>query len=293
VTTRTFRLIFLLFLVAALAAAVVGCSSPDGGKDKPVADVAPAPKLQVVTTTTLIEDIVKSVGGERVQVTNIIPPGSCPGHFDVKPGDLKCLAEAKLFLMHGWQGKKFSEELIKSAANPGLQKVVLDLEGNWMAPPVQVQAIDAVTDALAAADPDNAASYREAAAARKKRVEETGRELKARLEQARAGEVKVLCADMQAGFVKWMGFPVVAVYGRPEDTTPKQLEELLNRARSEGVKLVIDNLQSGHEAGVGIAKELGAKHVTLSNFPGGLPNTASWEEAIRHNVALVLKAVEG
>ncbi|MDI6709866.1 MAG: metal ABC transporter substrate-binding protein [Bacillota bacterium] len=281
----------LLFTLLALVFCAAGCASRAPEQGAPAVTPPAQPKLQVVTTTSLIADVAKAVGGDRVQVTNIIPPASCPGHFDIKPGDLKALADARLFMLHDWQGEKFSDGLIRSAGNPALQKVVLDIQGNWMAPPVQAQAIERITAALEAADPANAAAYRAAAAALADTVQRTGQELKARLEQAEVKDIKVLCADMQAGFVKWMGFTVVGVYGRPEDTTPQQMEEMLAKARQEGVTLVIDNLQSGHEAGVGMAKELGAEHVTLSNFPGGLPDTETWEKAVRKNVDLVLEAI--
>ena len=63
------------------------------------------PNLKVVTTTSDIASIVEKVGGDKVEVANIIPPAQCPGQFDVKPSDVQMLADAKLFLMHGWQGE--------------------------------------------------------------------------------------------------------------------------------------------------------------------------------------------
>src|SRR4030042_246448 len=74
-------------------------------------------KLKVVTSTSLIAQIVERVGGDKVSVVNIIPPAQCPGHFDVKPGDITKLADANLFIIHNWQGEKFSDDLITSANN--------------------------------------------------------------------------------------------------------------------------------------------------------------------------------
>ncbi len=48
--------------------------------------------LKVVTSTSLLASIVERVGGDRVDVVNIIPPAQCPGYFDVKPGDVQKLA---------------------------------------------------------------------------------------------------------------------------------------------------------------------------------------------------------
>jgi ABC-type Zn uptake system ZnuABC Zn-binding protein ZnuA len=82
-----------------------------------------AAKLKVVTSTSLIAQIVERVGGDKVSVVNIIPPAQCPGHFDVKPGDIQKLADAKLFIIHNWQGEKFSDDLIASANNKNLTTV--------------------------------------------------------------------------------------------------------------------------------------------------------------------------
>ena len=112
--------------------------------------------LKVVTSTSLIAQIVERVGGDQVNVVNIIPPAQCPGHFDVKPGDIQKLAEADLFLLHGWQGEKFSQDLIASANNPDLSVVTLDIQTtenqNWMVPAVQIEATDKITAALCQAD---------------------------------------------------------------------------------------------------------------------------------------------
>jgi len=55
---------------------------------------------------------------------------------------------------------------------------------------------------------------------------------------------------------------------------------------------VVDNLQSGPDAGKGIVKELGAVQVTISNFPRALPQTDTWAAAIDKNVELLLEAVK-
>src|SRR4030043_1688804 len=105
-------------------------------------------KLKVVTSTSLISQIVERVGGDRVSVVNIIPPAQCPGHFDIKPGDVQELADARFFIIHNWQGEKFSEDLIASANNANLTVVKVELAGNWMTPQEQRDATDKKVAAL-------------------------------------------------------------------------------------------------------------------------------------------------
>jgi len=249
-------------------------------------------KLKVVTSTSLIASIVERVGGDKVDVVNIIPPAQCPGHFDVKPGDIQKLADADLFLLHGWQGEMFSQELIASANNPDLIVAVpkIDIKGSWMAPPVQLNAVEKITEIMSQVDEKNSSAYQKSAAELKGEFEAKETEIKARLAKEDLPNINVMCAEMLVEFVQWTGLNVVDIYGRPDSLTPQVIKELVDKGREGKVALIIDNLQSGQDAGAGIAEELGCKRIILSNFPGGFDNTETWEKAIDRNVELLLEA---
>jgi len=249
-------------------------------------------KLKVVTTTSLIASIVEKVGGDKVDVTNIIPPAQCPGHFDVKPSDIQMLSDAELFLMHGWQGELFTQQLIQSANNPELTVISLNIPGNWMTPTVQAQAVGNITSTLAEVDPQNASYYQSNAESELAAITAKGNELKARLEAGNLSQVNVLCDAQITDLVQWAGFNVVASYPRPEDISAKKMQELIDQGKQGGVVIVIGNLQSGtSDAGVTIASGIGAVQVTLSNFPGGFDNTETWEKALEKDVNLMLEAL--
>jgi len=249
-------------------------------------------KLKVVTTTSIIASIVEQVGADMVEVANIIPPAQCPGHFDVKPSDVRVLADAQLFLMHGWQGETFSTQLIDSANNPDLMVVILNIDGNWMTPTVHSQAVGNITAWLVGADPENAAFYQSNAKSFQDAIAAKGSELKAELAAANVSQYKVICGDMIKGLIMWTGFNVIASYPRPEDLTPQKMQELIDQGKQSGVAIVIDNLQSGKaDAGVIMAEEIGAAQVTLTNFPDGFDNTETWEKAVEKDIELLLAAL--
>jgi len=247
--------------------------------------------LEVVTSTSLLAQIVERVGGNLVSVVNIIPPAQCPGHFDVKPGDIQKLADAGLFLLHGWQGEQFSAELVASANNPDLTVVPVNIPGNWMVPSVQIQAVDTILAALSDVDSENAATYQEAAAAYKASVTAKEAEIEARLAGLNLPSINVMCSNQLTDFVQWLGLNVVADFGRPEDLTPQVVQGLVDTGRTGKVTLIIDNLQSGEDAGKGLAEELGCQRVVFTNFPGGFDNTETWEKALDYDVGLVLGAI--
>ncbi|MFC1985752.1 metal ABC transporter substrate-binding protein [Chloroflexota bacterium] len=273
----------ILVLSLVMVSSLGGCAS------------AETSRLKVVTSTSLMAQIVERVGGDMVDVVNIIPPAQCPGHFDVKPGDIQKLADADLFLLHGWQGEMFSDELIASANNPDLTAVKIDVKvgenTNWMTPPVQQAAVDKIVTTLSQVDSKNSSAYQKSATEYKDSVVAREAEIEVRLAPKNLASINVMCADQLPNFVKWTGLNVVATYGRPDSLTPQVVKELVDKGREESVTLIIDNLQSGQDAGAGIAEELGCTRIIISNFPGGFENTETWEKAVERNIELILEAI--
>ena len=64
-----------------------------------------------------------------------------------------------------------------------------------------------------------------------------------------------------------MGFRVVGEYGRPEAMSAREVVRLSEIGKDQKAIVVVDNLQSGPDAGKGIAETLGVPHVVLTNFP--------------------------
>jgi len=251
------------------------------------------PSADIMAGSSLIANIIEDVADGKVETSTLIPPGTCPGHYDVKPSDIVALANSKALFIHSWQ-ENFENitELIEAAENPDLIVTVINITGNWMTPPVQAEAVDRIAQALGEIDPENAAYYEEKAAERAQAILAKGEEVEDVLLGAGVEEVKVICADMQAGFVGWAGFNITATYGRPEELSVADVEQLVTDAIEAGVALVIDNLQSGATAtSEAMAQDIGAIQVTISNFPGGLENTETWEKAIDKNVDLLLEAL--
>jgi len=246
--------------------------------------------LKVVTSTSHLKYIAERVGGDLVDVANIVPASQHPGDFDATPDDIRKLAEADIFLVHGWPGETFVPGLVESADNPDLKLVTVKVDGNWMTPSVQVEATNIVARAFIEADFENETSYLQGADDYTSMVVEKNTELKRRLEGKGIVGTPTLCSFWQAGFAQWLGLHVVDTYG-PAALTPQDTQTLVDTGRESNVTLVIDNVHSGKDAGKAIAAELGAARVILLNFPGAFDDTETWEKAIEKNVELVLEAL--
>jgi zinc transport system substrate-binding protein len=249
--------------------------------------------VDIMAGSSLISNIVQDVADGKLETRTLIPPGVCPGHYDIEFGDIVALNNSKALFIHDYQ-QSFQniKGAIEAAENPDLIVTVINVTGNWMVPAVQAEAVGKIAQALGEIDPENAVYYAGNATEREQAILAYGDEVKGRLQDAGVDGVKVICADMQADFVEWAGFDVVAAFGRPEDLSPADVAQLITEAKQAGAALVIDNLQSGSTTlGTAMEPDIEAIPVTISNFPGGLENTETWEKAIDKNVDLLLGAL--
>jgi zinc transport system substrate-binding protein len=275
---RRFYSVIMVVLAIAVLLVPISCSSPS---------------VEIVAGSSQISSAVRDIAGDKLEITNIIPGGMCPGHYDVKPGDVEALANGELFIIHNWQQDKANiTSLIEAANRPDLPIRVISIADAPMLPSYQIEMVDSISLILSEMYPDDSDYYQESAANRKEVISAKEVELKERLKNANFSGVKVLCDEMQVGFISWLGFDVIASYGRPEELSAGEMEQLVTEGRQAGVLLVIDNLQSGGtDDSAGIARDTGAIRVVISNFPGGFENTETWDKAVDKNIDLLLEAL--
>ena len=88
-----------------------GCGVPAGGSSNRLG----MGKLRVVATTTIIGDLVRSVAGDRAEVTVLLPPDADPHAFEPRPGDLTAITQAQVLFKNGAGLEGFLEPLLRSA----------------------------------------------------------------------------------------------------------------------------------------------------------------------------------
>lgn len=78
-------------LAAVLAVGSAGCSAAGAQGQGPGSG---AEGLRVVTTTQILADLVREIGGERVQVDSLVPPTGDPHSYEPTPADIGRVTEA-------------------------------------------------------------------------------------------------------------------------------------------------------------------------------------------------------
>ncbi len=96
-----------LTLVAAAASLLLLAGCGERQTTEPVASMADKPAmggaapLRVVSSFSILGDVARQIGGEQVEVLDIVGPGQDAHVYQVTPGDIRRLGEAQLVLMNG------------------------------------------------------------------------------------------------------------------------------------------------------------------------------------------------
>jgi ABC-type Zn uptake system ZnuABC Zn-binding protein ZnuA/ABC-type Mn2+/Zn2+ transport system permease subunit len=143
-----------------LALALAACGGESGsGNDKG--------KLEVVATTTQIGDWAREVGGDAVEVHQILKPSSDPHEYELRPADVEAAAGADVVFQSGAGIDPWAGELVdKAGGSPEIvdlsKSVVRSLAGtggnsdpHWWHDPRNVEAaVSAIRAALVRAAPN-------------------------------------------------------------------------------------------------------------------------------------------
>lgn len=134
-------------------------------------------KIIVVATLYPYYDFVRIIGGERVSVDMLVPPGVNPHIFEPKPRDIEVIGKADLLIFNGAGLEPWVEDLLRGLENPGLRvvdasSIVHHIEHMhngekhldphiWLSLRNDKKIVKAITEALIEIDPEYTEYYRE------------------------------------------------------------------------------------------------------------------------------------
>jgi ABC-type Zn uptake system ZnuABC Zn-binding protein ZnuA len=232
----------------------------------------------IVCTTSAVGSVVEELLGDSADVLVLVQPGLCPADFDMKPGYVDAISKAQILFKQNIQGEFWLDGLLEAAGNTDL--TVVAIPGVYNTPAGAKNYINGIGGNLSQILDINLDSK---ISQMLNEVDEVSSLMDSQAAALGASNVKVICMKWLQTFIESAGFNVVATYNPPETLSAGDITTLIATAQSEGVALVVDNLQIDTAFGAGIAEEAGAEHVVLTNFPGAIPNTETLPKMLRYN----------
>lgn len=275
-------------------------------------------KLNVVTTTGMIADLVQNIGGDQVSVTPLMSTGVDPHLYKATQGDLRKLMKADIIFYNGLHLEgKMQDIFEKMARNKAVYAVANNLPSNkvihhgahtdphvWFDIQLWMQAGENVLNALIKHDPKQQARFKDNAARYFQKLTEldrwTAQQIKSIPEQQR---ILITAHDAFGYFGQAYGLQVKGLQGVSTAAEfglqdIKQLKDIIvaNKIKAVFVESsvsprFIQSLVKGVEAeghSLKIGGELYSDAMGLTNTPEG-----TYIGMVTHNVKTIVGALKG
>lgn len=295
-------------LVPLLAACGVAQSSTT------TAALAPAASsVKVVTTMSILADMVRQVGGARVSAENIIPLGAGPEDYQPTPQDAQKIAGADIVFYNGHGLEEWLSDLFKSAARPDQPQIAVSdgiqaldggsagfKQGNphfWMSAALGAKYVESIRDGLIQVDSAGKDAYTKNAASYIKQLLELNEALKRQAASIPVAERKIVTNHAALPyFAQEYGFTIVGnLLGNPEsEPSAGELAALVQAIKAQHVKAVFSESQFSPKLTNTIAEEAGVAIVsnlytdTLGDAGSGV---TTYADMLRYDMQAIVEAL--
>lgn len=249
----------LLLLAALLFVGFLGGCGNSSENDKGSTDAPETTetKLKVVSTNSIIGDMVEKVGGELIEAHSIVPVGTDPHEYEPLPEDIRKASEAEVVFYNGLNletGNGWFDKLMETAGkaeNEDYFAVSKDVEpiyltGNssqqdphaWLDISNGIRYISEITRVMSGKDPENKEAYEKNAAAYIADLTELDSE--AKKEFADIPEEKKLLVTSEGAFKYFsQAYGLQAAYiweiNTESQGTPDQMKQIIEKVRTSDV----------------------------------------------------------
>lgn len=277
-------------------------------------------KLKVVTSFSILADLTKNVGGDRLEVSALVGPGGDAHVYTPTPADARNVAAAKLVIVNGLGFEGWLQRLVKSAGNKATvvtatkgvtpRKEKADAHGHkhshahdetdphaWQSVAnVKIYAGN-IRDALVAADAAGAETYRKNAEAYLAKLDALDREVREAVTKLPAERRKVISTHDAFGyFAEAYGITFIAPQGvsTEAEATARDVARIIGQIKAQKIPAVFLENLSDPRLMRRIAEESGARlggtlfSDSLTDEKGPAP---TYIDMIRYNIKALTGAL--
>jgi zinc transport system substrate-binding protein len=261
---------------------IFGCISNDQ-----ISDTEQNEKVQVVASFYPLYDFAMNVGGERVEITTLIPNGVEPHDFEPSPGDIIALENADIFVYNGAGMEMWIDSLLESTNNGDLivvdtsESVELIEYGNsegeegkydphiWLDPVLAKQQVAVIMDALIEADPEGKEYYEQNAEEYMAKLDALDANISTVMVTCKKKDILITHATL-AYFCKEYGCNQIPVTGVNPEAEPsaQDIVKIIEQAREQNISVVFFEKLINPATAQTIAEEINGTTMVFNSVHG-------------------------
>ncbi|MFA5576611.1 MAG: zinc ABC transporter substrate-binding protein [Tissierellaceae bacterium] len=270
------RAIMIIIIGISIVVAAVGYDGKGGNistEDLGEEDI----RVWVFTTFYPIYDFAKKIGGDKLIVENIVPPGVEPHDFEPSPKQIANLSDGDVFIYLGEPMDPWAEKISGDLEAKGLKvlKAGQGLMENddphiWLDPIIAKELSKRIFEILGESDEENREFYADNLESLEDKLDELDREFRDGL--ANITRKDVVMAHAAVGYLaKRYGLNQIPITGLSpqEEPSPRKMAELVDLVRERDIRYIFFEELASPKFSETIAKEVGAG-LLVFNPAGGL-----------------------
>lgn len=269
--------VYAAVLCAALSIGSAGCRTSD----------ADAP-TELAVTNSYLESVVADLLGDASNVLCLTEPGMCPGHFDIRPGQVARMRTCRLLLRFDFQSALDAK--LAPLADDGLAIAEIRPIGGLSTPKTYLDTCRQAADALGRAgflSPTETADRLTAIARRMAELDAWARD---EVNGTPLAGRPVLTSVHQQAFCEWLGLPVTAAFRGADTAGVGEIESAVRAGAASPVAVIVANRPEGRRVADALADRLDAPVVVLDNFPDRNNGPPAFDALVRTNVKRLIAA---
>lgn len=290
-----------------------GCTGKTGADQK--ADVEGGEKkISVYTSFYAMYDFTKKIGGDKIELTNLVPAGTEPHDWEPTPTDIAKLENANVLVYNGAGMEGWLDKVLETLKNKDLIAVetskdikLLDNKDEdedlkydphvWLNPQNAKIQMEAIKNAFITADPANKDYYEKNYADNAKKLDELDNEFKSSL--TNLPNKDIIVAHQAFGYIcSAYGLNQVAIEGLNPDSepSPAKMAEIAEFAKKHKVKYIFFEELISPKVAETIASEVGAETQVLNPLEGleeeDIQAGKEYFSVMKENLEVLKKALE-
>lgn len=265
-------------------------------------------RVNVVTSFSILGDFVKNIGGERVSVTTLVGPDGDVHVYTPAPADAKKIADAKLLVVNGlglegWlprllQASGSKAPIIIATKNIAPLKLGSDADPHaWQSVANAKIYVTNIRDALGAADPADAETFRANAQAYLAALDALDREVGEAIGRIPPARRKVISTHDAFGyFASAYGIEFVAPLGvsTKSEASARDIAGIITQIKTAKIPAVFLENISDPRLIRQIAAETGARvggTLYSDSLTGEKGDAPTYIDMVRHNIRALTSAL--
>lgn len=267
-------------------------------------------KISVFTSFYAMLDFAYEIGGDRIDLVILCPPGTEPHDYEPTAQDMAKISEGDVFIYNGLGMEAWADSVLEAIGNRDIIAVntsdnveqIANLHEDsdehtdlhiWLNPANAYLQMEAIADAFIQADPDNKDYYTERLANCKEKIDTLIADYESAVAQFTSKDI-ITSHEAYSSLCNAFNLTQIALNGsdNSQEPTPARIAEITDYIKTNNIKYIFTEPLGTSDIVNSVAKDTGCEVLILDPFEGNPKNNENYFTVMEKNLEALKTALK-